>query len=144
MNVVDNNEPVINLNGQSPSLWSPNHVYHTFSVADFVTSVSDSCETSLGISAVVISKVTSDELEDSIGDGSTINDIVIAGDCRSVQLRSERAGGGNGRVYTITFKVVDASGNSSTATATVTVPQSQASGPAIDDGPQYTVISNCP
>jgi surface protein with Ig-like domain len=144
VNVVDTTAPVITLNGQSPSMWPPNHKYHTFSVTDFVTSVNDSCATSLGISAVVISKVTSDELENSGGDGSTLNDIVLAADCRSVQLRSERVGGGNGRVYTITFRVLDASGNSATATARVTVPKSQSSGPAIDDGPQYTVLGSCP
>ncbi|HEV7398515.1 MAG TPA: immunoglobulin-like domain-containing protein [Pyrinomonadaceae bacterium] len=144
VNVVDTTAPVITLNGQSPSLWPPNHKYETFGVTDFVTSVTDSCGTSLGVSAVVISKVTSDELENSGGDGSTLNDIVIASNCRSVQLRSERVGGGNGRVYTITFKVADSSGNTTTATAKVTVPKSQGSGPAIDDGPQYTVISSCP
>jgi hypothetical protein len=144
VNVVDTTAPVINLNGQAHSMWPPNHKYETFRVTDFVTSVSDSCATSLGVSAVVISKVTSDELENSGGDGNTLNDIVIAADCRSVQLRSEREGGANGRVYTITFKVVDGSGNSSTASAKVTVPKSQGSGPAIDDGPHYTVISSCP
>jgi hypothetical protein len=144
VNVVDTTAPVINLNGQSPSLWPPNHKYATFRVTDFVTSVTDSCSTSLSLSAVVISKVTSDELENSGGDGNTLNDIVVAGDCRSVQLRSERDGDSNGRVYTITFKVVDSSGNSATATAKVTVPKSQGSGPAIDDGPHYTVLGSCP
>jgi hypothetical protein len=48
-------------------------------------------------------------------------------------------GGGNGRVYTITFKVTDSSGNSTTVTAKVTVPQSQNGSPAVDDGPDHTV-----
>ena len=113
-------------------------------MTDFVASVTDSCGTSLGVSDVVISQVTSDEPENSGGDGNTLNDIVIASNCKSVQLRSEREGGGNGRVYTITFRVQDASGNVATATATVTVPKSQGSGPAINDGPHYTVISICP
>ncbi|MCU1266238.1 MAG: repeat containing protein [Acidobacteria bacterium] len=144
VNVVDTTPPVITLNGQSPSMWPPNHKYETFRVTDFVTAVSDSCGASLGVGAVVISKVTSDELDNSGGDGNTLHDIVIAAGCRSVQLRSEREGGGNGRVYTITFRVVDASGNGSTATARVTVPKSQGSGPAIDDGPHYTVMGSCP
>lgn len=144
VNVVDTTAPVITLNGSSPSMWPPNHKYQTFSVTDFVTNVTDSCATSLGVSAVVISKVTSDELENSGGDGNTLNDIVIAANCKSVQLRSEREGGDNGRVYTITFRVKDASGNVATATAKVTVKKSQGSGPAIDDGPQYTVLGSCP
>jgi len=144
VNVVDTTAPTITLNGQTPSMWSPNHKYDTFSVTDFVTSVTDSCNTSLGISSVVISKVTSDELENSGGDGNTLNDIVIAANCKSVQLRSERDGGGDGRVYTITFRVRDASGNVGTATARVTVPKSQGSGPAIDSGVHYTVNGSCP
>jgi len=144
VNVVDTTDPVITLNGQAPSMWPPNHKYETFQVTDFVTSVTDSCGTSLGVGDVIISKVTSDEFENGEGDGSTLNDMVIAADCRSVQLRAERVGGGNGRVYTITFGVVDASGNSATATAKVTVRKSQGSGPAIDDGPSYTVLGSCP
>ena len=88
--------------------------------------------------------MTSDEANNSGGDGNTTNDIVIAPDCKSVQLRSERSGNGNGRVYTITFKVTDASGNVATATAKVTVPHSQNGSAAVDDGPNYTVLSGCP
>ena len=144
VNVVDTTAPVITLNGSTPVMWSPNHEYRTFSVTNFVTGVTDSCNTSLGISSVVISRVTSDELEDGDADGHTLNDIVIAADCKSVQLRAERDGNADGRVYTITFKVTDSSGNVGTATAKVVVPQSQGSGPAIDSGPHYTVNGSCP
>src|SRR5207253_3847659 len=111
---------------------------------DLVASASDNCDTNVTINSVVISKVTSDEIENGNGDGNTLNDIVIASNCKSVQLRSERDGNGNGRVYTITFKVTDASGNSTTVTAKVTVPLNQSGGTAIDDGPHYTVNSSCP
>ena len=97
----------------------------------------------MNLNSVVIASVSSDEPNNSDGDGNTINDIVIAPGCKSVQLVAERMGGGNGRVYTITFKVTDSSGNSTTATAKVTVPRSQNGNPAIDDGPQYTV-NGCP
>jgi len=94
---------------------------------------------------VVITKVTSDEAENGGGDGNTLNDIVIAANCKSVQLRSERQGSGNGRVYTIYFSVKDAQGNVATATAKVKVPKSQGNnGAAVEDAPQYTVNSNCP
>jgi hypothetical protein len=43
-------------------------------------------------------------------DGNTTNDIVIAADCKSVQLRSERNETLNGRVYVITLRVHDAAG----------------------------------
>ncbi|HMF56097.1 MAG TPA: DUF5011 domain-containing protein, partial [Pyrinomonadaceae bacterium] len=140
--VVDSTGPVITLNGQSHSMWPPNHKYETFNVTDFVASVSDSCNTTISVSSVVISKVTSDETENGNGDGNTLNDIVIAPGCKSVQLRSERDGGGNGRVYTITFKVTDSNGNVGTVTAKVTVPANQGGGAAVDDGPHYTVT--CP
>ena len=142
--VIDNIPPTITLNGSVITLWPPNHQYVTVQVSSLVASASDNCDASVGLSGVHISKVTSDEAENGNGDGNTLNDIVIAGDCKSVQLRSERGGGGNGRVYTITFKVTDASGNVSTATAKVTVPKSQNGSAAVDDGPHYTVLSGCP
>ena len=76
------------------------------------------------------------------GDGHTLNDIVIADDCQSVQVRSERLGGGNGRVYTINIEVDDGNGNVATAACKITVPHDQKPGHvAVDDGPEagYTV-----
>ncbi|MCU1268244.1 MAG: uncharacterized protein JWM21_4562 [Acidobacteria bacterium] len=143
VNVVDTTAPTITLNGQTPSLWPANHKYQTFQVTNFVSSVTDSCNTSLGVSSVVIAQVTSDETENGNGDGNTLNDIVIAGDCKSLQVRAERDGGGNGRVYTITFRVRDASGNASTATAKIVVPHNPGETP-IDSGPHYTVTGTCP
>ena len=142
--VVDSGLPTITLNNQAHEMWPPNHKYETFNLTDFVVSASDGCDTSININNVVISKVTSDETENGNGDGNTLNDIVIAANCKSVQLRSERDGGGDGRVYTITFRVKDATGNVATATAKVTVPKSQGSGAAIDSGVHYTVNGTCP
>ena len=120
------------------SLGSPNHSYQTLTIADLVASVSDSCDPSVDINDVVISQATSDEAEDAPGggDGNTGNDIVIAPDCKSLQLRAERQGGGDGRVYRITLQVKDSSGNVATAVRTVVVQQS---GPVVDSGVQYTV-----
>jgi hypothetical protein len=124
------------------ALWPPNHNYKTVKVTDVVVSASDNCP-SVDVGDVTIVKATSDEPENGAGDGNTTNDIVIAADCKSVQLRAERKNNGNGRVYTITFKVTDASGNVTTATARVTVPRSQNGAAAVDDGPNYTVLSGC-
>jgi hypothetical protein len=140
--VNDTQAPVITTNDQT--LWPPDHSYATFNVTDLVTGVSDNCDTTIGIGSVRITSVTSDEPDNAEADGNTINDIVIANDCKSVQLRSERQGDGNGRVYTITFKVTDASGNVGTATAKVTVPHSQNGTAAVDDGPHHTILSGCP
>ena len=141
--VVDTTAPTITLNSYAPSMWPPNHKYTTFQLTQFVTGASDSCNTSLGLTNVVIEKVTSDEIENGNGDGNTMNDIVIAANCKSVQLRSEREGGGDGRVYTITFKVTDASGNVGRATAKVVVPHIPGETP-VDSGVQYTVNGTCP
>lgn len=140
--VVDNEAPTITLNGQTKTLWPPNHNYHTFNVTDFVTGVADNCGTA-GINNVVIAQVTSDESENGNGDGNTNNDIVIAANCKSVQLRAERQGSGNGRVYKILFRVRDAAGNTTTATGTVVVPKNPNS-TVVDSGPHYTVTSSCP
>jgi len=139
--------PVITLSSSSATMWPPNHQYQTFNVTNFVSGASSSCDPSVDINDVVIQKVSSDELEENPdgADGNTVNDIVIAPDCKSVQLRRERDGELNGRVYTITFKVTDSFGNSTTVTVKVSVPLSNSS-PAVDNGPAagYTVNSACP
>lgn len=142
--VKDVTPPVITPNGQNIALWPPNHQYETLNVTDLVASASDVCDAGVNINSVVISQVTSDEPKNTTGDGNTLNDIVIAPDCKSVLLRAERRGDSNGRVYTITVMVTDSSGNSSTVNVKVTVPHSQNGAAAVDDGPDYTVAGGCP
>jgi hypothetical protein len=145
---VTGGTPVINLSSNSATMWPPNHQYRTFSVSDFVSSATGGCDSSTNLTAsVVIQSVSSDEPEDNPlgGDGTTLNDIVIAPDCKSVQLRSERDGNLNGRVYTITFKVTDSFGNTATATVKISVPKTNNSA-AVDNGAAagYTVNGTCP
>ena len=143
--VIDNQAPTITMNGQTPVLWPPGHQYETINVTDLVASASDLCDAGVDINDVVIAEVSSDELEDGPADGSTLNDIVIAADCKTVQLRAERQASGNGRVYTIKFKVTDSSGNTTYTTGQVIVPKAGAGGGAIlGPGPGYTVTSACP
>ncbi|HSS21263.1 MAG TPA: Calx-beta domain-containing protein [Pyrinomonadaceae bacterium] len=143
-NTPDSSAPTITLiPNVNITLWPPNHQYETVAVTDFVASASDNCDASVNLNSVYIQKITSDEVENGNGDGNTLNDIVIAAGCKSAQLRSERDGGADGRVYTITFKVKDATGNFTTATAKVTVRKSPNT-PAVDSGTHYTVNSACP
>ena len=77
--------------------------------------------------SVVLTSVTSNEPDNDKGngDGNTINDIQgadISTEDYEFPLRAERAGKGDGRVYTITYTVTDKSGNSASASATVVVP----------------------
>jgi CSLREA domain-containing protein len=141
---VNSTPPGIVLNGQNIELWPPNHAYHTVTVTNLVSSAS-SCDGTVNLNSVIIDKVTSDEVENGNGDGNTLNDIVIGCDRKSVQLRAERDGSGDGRVYTIYFKVTDGLGHSTTVTARVTVPKSQNGTSAVDSGPHYTVTgATCP
>ncbi len=98
--VEDNQAPVITVAATPIALWPPNHQFVTINASQCVVAVSDNCA-GLSASNVIIAQVTSDEPEDAQGggDGNTLNDMVIASDCQSVQLRSERQGSGNGRVH---------------------------------------------
>jgi hypothetical protein len=121
----------------------PNGKYQTVSLSDFGISVTDAGDPTVDASKVVITSVSSDELEDAsgVGDGNTLKDIVIK-DSQTVSLRAERDGNGNGRVYTINYKVTDASGNTAIGSSQVWVPHDKDTGStAVDDGAAagYTV-----
>jgi hypothetical protein len=149
--ISDATLPVITLNGTTITLWPPDHKYVKVNVADLVASAVDNCDSGVNLSKVVISQVTSDEPENvNGGDGNSLNDIVIAPDCKSVDLRAERDGSKNGRVYTIYFAVKDLAGKVGTVTTKVTVPKSQGSGgaaiddtPALPAPPPYKVMGSC-
>ena len=126
------------------SLWPPNHKYRAVTMSQMVQSASDAEDGNL-TNSVVIEKVTSDEPDNAPGggDGNTSNDIVIAGYCKSVQLRSERDETKNGRVYSVTLRVADSVGNVTRAVFKVSVPLNQSGAPAVDSGPALTVTSAC-
>jgi hypothetical protein len=68
--------------------------------------------------------VSSNEPDNGIGDGDTAPDWIIV-DAHHVQLRAERAGTGEGRIYTITITSTDSAGNSSIQTTQVVIPKNQ-------------------
>jgi hypothetical protein len=116
--VQDAQAPVVtNLSASPASLWPPNHTMQDVAVS---YDASDNCG---GVNCV-IGSVTSNEPVNGTGDGDTAPDWVIV-DNHHVQLRAERAGGGTGRVYTITVVCTDSSNNVTTKTVTVSVPKSQ-------------------
>ena len=117
--VNDNTKPVMTVGTETLGMWPPNHKYKTFTLSDFDVSASDNC----GGVTLAITDVTSNEPDDAKGggDGNTKNDKVIVDD-HTVKLRAERAGHGAGRVYTITVRAKDGSGNKSYATCKVIVP----------------------
>ena len=140
IHVVDTTPPVLTLK-PGRALWPPNHQYVTLHLADIIASVVDACAGNLAVSSATITTARSDELDDAPGngDGNTRNDIVIAVDGKSLQLRAERQGAGNGRVYVLTVSVRDPDDNRTTAVYTVTVPRNQSGAAAIDGGAVYSV-----
>jgi uncharacterized protein len=78
----------------------------------------------LGVAACRIVGAASSEPDNGLGDGDTANDVVITGPL-TLQLRAERAGGGNGKTYTITVRCTDAAGNAASGMTIVLVPKSQ-------------------
>lgn len=141
VNVVDGTAPTLTLKPDA-QLWPLDHTYRTLTMSQMVQSLSDACNTTLSLSDVKIEKVTSDEPDDAIGNNDNINDIVIAADCRSVQLRAE-SDQKNGRVYVVTLRVRDASGNTTRKDFRVNVPISQF-GVAVQDATAQTKTSGCP
>ena len=86
---------------------------------------------------ITIDSIFQDEPVDSDGDGS-FGDGSFAPDGRGVststaEVRVERAGAGNGRVYHISFTANDVYGGSCSGEVLVGVPKSQDGGP-VDDG----------
>jgi uncharacterized repeat protein (TIGR01451 family) len=113
---ASNPPPTITGVSANPSvLWPPNHRLVDVTV-DY--NVTDNCP--LPPNSCTLS-VTSNEPINGTGDGDTSPDWIIL-DAHHVQLRAERAGNGNGRIYTITITCIDSGGNSSSESVTVTVP----------------------
>lgn len=114
--VVDVEPPVITSVIASPNvLWPPNHRMVPVSLAVAVT---DNCDAS---PACHITSVSSNEPVNGRGDGNTWPDWVITGPL-TVDLRAERSGRRNGRIYTNTVSCIDDAGNGANGSAIVTVP----------------------
>jgi Zn-dependent metalloprotease len=143
MTVVDITPPVITV-ADPITLWPPNGKYDRQDLDELLVSIVDDVDGVIPVGAADITFATSDEPDDAkgVGDGKTINDIVILPDCKAVDLRRERDGHGNGRVYWVNVSVSDEAGNVATAASMVTVPHDMA-GPAVDDGADHFVYSNC-
>lgn len=119
--IVDTNPPDFDLSVTPDMLWPPDHRMVTIQTD---ITVEDVCSEV----TVRLVSITSNEPDNGTGDGDTTNDIqgaAFGNDDREFQLRAERSGNGNGRVYTITYEAEDTSGNTTVRQATVTVPKSQ-------------------
>lgn len=124
LEILDVESPVLEVSVSPSILWpSPNHKLEEVRAS---VKVSDNCDPSTAISLV---SVSSSEPETGVigakDKSPDIGGVAIGTDDRAFFLRAERGTSGNaaGRVYTVTYRAVDASGNASEASALVTVPR---------------------
>lgn len=141
--VGDTTPPVLRIGGTPLSLWPPNHSFWDVDINRYVLAASDSCDGSVDRYDVRWGEVTSDEPENGTGDGDTPVDIRIGDECRELEVRSERKGNGDGRVYRAEITLQDASGNTTSAVVAVAKVDKAPPKPALDSGVAYSVSSDC-
>ncbi len=112
------------------TLWPPNHRLVDVSVVGVTDPDGDPV-------AITIAGITQDEPVNGLGDGDTSPDGFGVGTARA-QVRAERSGTGNGRVYRISFTADDGKGGSCTAAVGVGVPHDMGKGSTpVDDGQSF-------
>jgi hypothetical protein len=118
--VLDTTPPtIVRATPSKQYLWPPNHKMVPINVGVTLT---DNCSTTAVQCG--LSHVTSNEPINGPGDGNTRWDWEILGPMR-VNLRAERSGVLNDRIYTLWFTCRDAGGATVTGTTTVTVRHDQ-------------------
>ncbi len=122
LEVCDEIAPTIEVTLSHEELWPANHKMVEVTADVFVLDNFDSSPT------ITLVSVVSSEEDDDGGDGNTEPDIVVIDDF-TFELRAERSGSeGDGRIYTITYKVTDACGNETEVSVEVLVPHDQGKG----------------
>jgi hypothetical protein len=111
----------------------------SFTLASCVTGATDRCGNALAINTSgSIIKIQADEAK------AQGNDMFINGSS-TFQLRRNRDGNGNGRVYTVWFSVTDASGNATTSSFRIQVPLNfPPNGTNAIDSGVHACIGACP
>ncbi|MCO6450151.1 MAG: ExeM/NucH family extracellular endonuclease, partial [Caldilineales bacterium] len=112
------------------SLWPVNHQFIPIDVLGVTDPDGDPI-------SIRVDAIYQDEPVNSTGDGSSAPDGQGLG-TPTAEVRAERDGGGNGRVYHIYFAAISSPGDVCTGEVLVGVPKSQGkNGAAVDDGPLY-------
>jgi hypothetical protein len=115
----DNEKPSLAPEVNKTILWPPNH--------KMVKIIIDTHAWDNSGNTVLSASVTSNEPEDGLGDGDVAPDwtkpaINQKTGIITLQLRAERSGTGNGRIYTIAVTATDAAGNSNTTFLNIIAP----------------------
>ncbi|WP_347269377.1 carbohydrate binding domain-containing protein [Bacillus sp. TL12] len=116
---LDKTAPVLNISLDKTTIWPPNH-----KMVPITATINASDDTS-GINSVVLTSITSNETLQSDDIQNANYNKPISGSTDSFELRADRLGSGNGRIYTVTYTAMDNTGNVTTKTVTVTVPHDQ-------------------
>jgi hypothetical protein len=115
-----------------PNLWPPNHKFRKVTLSGLTDPDGDAV-------TLTITGVTQDEPLNALGDGNFAPDAILSGN--DLQLRAERSGLGDGRVYRIAFTGSDGNGGTCSGVATVGVPHDQgAHDTPIDSGGVYNSL----
>src|SRR5438094_6856669 len=118
-------------------LWPPNHKYVTVGVRGMTDPDGDAMR-------VVITGIRQDEPLNGLGDGDTCPDASGIGKGNTAQVRAERAGTRDGRVYYVSFSADDGRGGRCQGTAKVCVPHDQSPGHTCgDQGPLVDSAGSC-
>ncbi|MBZ5500891.1 MAG: HYR domain-containing protein [Acidobacteriia bacterium] len=112
--VRDTTPPVLHVTLSPQILWPPNKKLIPITAK---IQVNDLCDPNPTVTLVSISSNDPDD------DPIDIQGAVLGTDDRTFLLRARRADKGASRVYTVTYRALDHSGNATTATAIVSVPQ---------------------
>jgi cysteine-rich repeat protein len=118
-------------------LWPPNHKLQPVSIKGITDPDGDPITLTIG-------GILQDEPVEGSGDGSSCSDASgISSD--TAELRAERRGGGDGRVYHIEFVAEDGRGGRCEWTVSVCVPHDRRrrSGSCVDQGPQFDSMGSC-
>ena len=116
--VQDTTPPAVSCSVSTPMLWPANHNLVNVGLS---ASISDTCEPNLAARVTVYGD---EDDEEATGDGNFSPDATGLAP-RTLQLRAERKGNSDGRVYLIVVEATDSSGNTGFNCATVVVPHSK-------------------
>jgi hypothetical protein len=109
-------------------LWPANHQFRSINIEGVTDPNGDPI-------TITIDSIFQDEAVDAPGSGNTAPDGQGVG-TSTAQVRAERVGSGNGRVYHINFTASDGAGGTCTGEVLVGVPKN-VNGTPVDDGANY-------
>lgn len=121
--------------GASPSvasIWPPNHKLVDIEIDGVTDPDGDSV-------TITVTGITQDEPTNGLGDGDTSPDAAGVGS-QDAQVRAERSGDGDGRVYDISFSASDGNGGVCRGLVAVGVPH-DVKDVAVDSGQTYNSTS---